>query len=679
MIGPSLAREKWKLLSRAQSLALVEQACAEALTEKSYFGSLADRPGLHRSFQRTFDELRAAGLSAETLPEGAFADRRKHRELREVLRRYTSALEAGRYVDGIEVLRRALDAVERGSTSAGEATYLVAGSTELSSLERSFLEKLAAGRLVLLAADPPGAWKAIGREARLLRALGEENEIREVFRILLEEGIPFDDVEVLHTDAGVYPPLFWELSREHGIPCTFAGGIPVSYTRPGQAALAFLDWIGQGFAAEVLRKALASGALTLSRLRGSDDAPGTRAAARALREAGIGWGRERHLSCLERLVAKLEQPEERGHADADSTDEQRARRAEWRARQPRGGAPRPGFRAARRSRSLPNRRRVPAICGRSPRRRGRSCRSSPARPTSWTAPRARRSTRSSRSSESCFPLRLTAAAAVERLRDAVALLSIAADRPRPGRVHVAHYRAGGFSGRRRTFLVGLDEARLPGKDLEDPVLLDEERKRINDEAKGPLLALGREKPREAAAAFRACLGRLRGKLAASYSSFDLRNLSMAGEPAPSPVFLDLFRERSANPGADYSELAAALPRAAGFAPREDAALDDTEWWLSRLRQGGGSGGLAPIVRRCIRGSRTAAAPRRRERVKSSPPGTASSLPARRSSTRAPEASPSPLPASRSSRAAPSSISSSTCCASRRPRTSRAIRRAGSRR
>ncbi|HSP95036.1 MAG TPA: PD-(D/E)XK nuclease family protein [Thermoanaerobaculia bacterium] len=595
VIGPSLAREKWKLLSRAQSLALVEQACAEALTEKSYFGSLADRPGLHRSFQRTFDELRAAGLSAETLPEGAFADRRKHRELREVLRRYTSALEAGRYVDGIEVLRRALDAVERGSTSTGAATYLVVGSMELSSLERSFLEKLAAGRLVLLAADPPGAWKAIGREARLLRSLGEENEIREIFRILLEEGIPFDDAEVLHTDAGVYPALFWELSREHGIPCTFAGGVPVSYTRPGQAALAFLDWIGQGFAAEVLRKALASGALTLSRLGGSDDAPGTRAAARALREAGIGWGRERHLSCLERLVAKLEQTEERGHTDADSTDEQRARREEWRARQ---------LAAAIRARDFA--RRALALAPESGEGSG-DLRSLAQAARTFVSEFARAADELDGTARTALdalfaefgellPLRLTAAAAVERLRDAVALLSIAADRPRPGRVHVAHYRAGGFSGRRRTFLVGLDEARLPGRDLEDPVLLDEERKRINDEAKGPLLALGREKPREAAAAFRACLGRLRGEIAASYSSFDLRNLSMAGEPAPSPVFLDLFRERSANPGADYSELAAALPRAAGFAPREDAALDDTEWWLSRLRQGGGSGVLAPIVR-----------------------------------------------------------------------------------
>src|SRR6266540_729471 len=452
LVGPSLARDGWRLLSRAQSLALIELACAEVLTENSYFGRLLDRPGLHRSLQSAFDELRAAGLTSDTLPEIAFADRRKHRELRDVLGSYARALESGRFVDGLEVLRRALKAVESGPPplpAATQISYLLAGATELSSQERAFLEKLAAGRLVTLPADPLDAWKSIAREARLFRAIGEENEIRELFRSILRDGIPFDDVEILYSDRSVYPSLFWELSREHDVPCTFASGIAVSYTRPGQAALAFLDWIAEGFASDALRRALASGALTFSRLDGSDpESPGTRTAARALRDAGIGWGRERHLACLDRLIGELEKPEERWHADADLTDDQQARREERRARH---------LLAARRARDF--------------------------------------------------------------VRRAVALW--------------------------------------------------------------------------------ACLGRLRGKLTASYPSFDLRNLSQAGEPAASPAFLNLYRERSSRAEADYADLAKALPRAAGFVPSEEAALDDTEWWFSRLREADATGRdarLAPAVR-----------------------------------------------------------------------------------
>src|SRR5207244_6415356 len=282
------------------------------------------------------------------------------------------------------------------------------------------------------------------------------------------------------------------------------------------------------------------------------------------------------------LVAELEKPDDGARAGADSTDEQQARRAERRSHR---------LSAARRARDFI--RRALALAPESLEGRG-DLRSLARAARTFVSEFARAADELDGAARTALdalfeefgellPLRLTTAAAVVRLRDAVARLAIAPDRPRPGRVHAALYRAGGFSGRRHTFLVGLDDARLPGKDLEDPVLLDEERRRINDVSRAPLLALGRERPREAAVAFWACLGRLRGRLQASYSSFDLRSLSQAGEPSPSPVFLDLFRARSGEPGADYSDLAGAMPRAAGFAPEPDAALDDTEWWLHFAR------------------------------------------------------------------------------------------------
>ena len=87
--GPQLAREGLRLLSRAQALALVEQACAQALGPESYFGALRDRTGLHRAIQRTLDELRAAGIGPGRLPAAARA--RSPRE--STNRSFSSALE----------------------------------------------------------------------------------------------------------------------------------------------------------------------------------------------------------------------------------------------------------------------------------------------------------------------------------------------------------------------------------------------------------------------------------------------------------------------------------------------------------------------------------------------------------------------------------------------------------
>ncbi len=188
--------------------------------------------------------------------------------------------------------------------------------------------------------------------------------------------------------------------------------------------------------------------------------------------------------------------------------------------------------------------------------------------------------------------------AAARLADAVRALSIEADRSRPGRVHVAEYRAGGFSGRAHTFLLGLDEARHPGADLEDPVLLDAERRQINRLLAPLALPLYRERPRESARALASCVGRLPGGLTASYSSWNLRSLDQQSEQFPSPFFLDLYRAQSGRSEADYSALLEALPEAAGFLPAAGAALDETEWWLSRLEgysKASGAGAAVPRV------------------------------------------------------------------------------------
>ena len=518
-------------------------------------------------------------------------------EIRAVLSRYLKALTAGRAVDSIEILRRAIEQVERAHP-AGSPLYLKPGDLELSALERRFLDGLAGARCLELATDAPEEWALQAREAKLFRAIGEENEIREALRRILAEGISFDEVEILHTDASVYPALAWELSREHGVACTFAGGIAVTYTHPGQGALAFLEWIADGFAADRLREGLASGALTLRHLPGGVDAVGSRAAARALREAKVGWGRRRHITALDRLIADLEGPERPSRRDEEPTEEEKTRRAEARARRLAG---------ARRARQFTERALALAPDSADPadylRRLAQGTGAFVAEfggvegdvdAAAKTAIVAVFREIAELPSAAVGPLE-----AVERLRDAVLDLSVASDRPRAGHVHVAHFKTGGFSGRRHTFLVGLDDARHPGRDLEDPVLLDDERRAINAALSEQRLAIERERPRESARALHACVSRLRGRITASYSKFDIRNLSQSGEPAPSPFFLALFRQTSGRPDADYGALAAQLEKTAGFVPSRAAALDDSEWWLACLRDAGpaaAAGAGAPIVR-----------------------------------------------------------------------------------
>ena len=466
-----------------------------------------------------------------------------------------------------------------------ERWYLVVDDADLTAVERELLEKVAGANLRRLGSASPERWLEIAATARLLRASGEENEIREVFRRVLEQEIPFDQIEILHTDASTYPALAWELAREHGIECTFSGGVAATFTHPGQAALAFLDWIADGFEADVLRKSLASGALTFERAEGKGDALGTRAVARALREAQIGWGARRHVTAIDRRIAELEKPGEPGREADDAGEAELAERSARRARR---------LAEARAAKSFVLRALERARCADANvcdlRALARGCRefvrefARVADPLDAAALTALEKLLGELEVLPATTLPPQDAAA--RLSDAVRTLSIEADRARPGRIHVADYRAGGFSGRPHTFLLGLDDARHPGADLEDPVLLDAERRQINALLAPLALPLYRDRPRESARALEKCVGRVAGSLTASYSSWNLRSLDQQSEKFPSPFFLDLHRAASRRPDADYSALLAALPEAAGFVPGIRSALDETDWWLSRLEAAG---------------------------------------------------------------------------------------------
>ena len=587
-VGRLLVEEERTLLSRVQSLALVEQACAEALRGDSYFGALRGRPGLHRAIQSTFEDLRDAGITSDSLPADAFGDPKKLSDVRAVLRSYEAALVDGKFVDRSDVLRRAV-AEMRKNPPLSTAIYLVPEGFELSAGEEELLDVLSGG-VHVLETDSPESWTRRSSQARLFHALGEENEIREVFRRLFSGDVPVDAVELLYVDRDPYASLVYELAREHDIPCTFADGIAVTYTRPGQAALGFLRWIARDYETEALRAVLASGSVDLAPTTSGVKPPGSVAAARVLRLAGIGWERARHLSRLDAYIRQLEWEASSRSASSVSRGDSEAR-------------------AARRERRLAEAKVVRHFVSRlldlvpegsagkvtlpEIARAGRMFVAEFARVASELEGIASTAVQKLFGEFETIPAGLmTSREAAERLAAAVSDLAVAPDRSRPGRLHVAGYRSGGYSGRSHTFLVGLDAARHPGAGLQDPVLLDGERREINRRIDPRGLPLRGARPEENSLALKACIARLRGEVTLSHSCWDLLE---ARERFPSPILLDLYRHAIGNEEADYSSLAKVLGQPAGFLG--PGPLDEPEWWITRLaRSGPQEGEAARLVR-----------------------------------------------------------------------------------
>jgi ATP-dependent helicase/nuclease subunit B len=130
-----------------------------------------------------------------------------------------------------------------------------------------------------------------------------------------------------------------------------------------------------------------------------------------------------------------------------------------------------------------------------------------------------------------------------------------------------------------TFLVGLGETGFSGRGLQDPILLDGERREIS-----PELPTSTDRLRQDLHSLAVLLSSLRGRVVLSYSSYDILEERAA---FPSSLVLQAHRLIRGDPDLDYSDLDSSLPEAAGFLPNEPSGvLDETDWWFFRLGRGG---------------------------------------------------------------------------------------------
>ncbi len=154
------------------------------------------------------------------------------------------------------------------------------------------------------------------------------------------------------------------------------------------------------------------------------------------------------------------------------------------------------------------------------------------------------------------------------------VLSVAGSGPRPGCVYVAPIHAGGHSGRKNTFILGLDDSRFPGAGLQDPLLLDGERGKIS-----PSLPTSSGRVRRKIEDFARLLSRVPGTITLSYCS---RSLDDDREMFPSPVLMSAFRILSGKRDGDQEAFLQWLPDPSSFAAqRFEQCTHVSEWWLWR--------------------------------------------------------------------------------------------------
>jgi ATP-dependent helicase/nuclease subunit B len=594
------------LASARASAMLVDQTLRtlQRQGELQYLPRLETSVGLSQAVLSSLQALRLAGLSATELRGDRFEVPSKAADLTRILGSYLALLQADKLVDYAEVLQIAIGQL---GTSAGamrsDTLVLLPGDLELQGLERRLLDTLPKDQRQLLEVDrladpalPPATanpdrerlrWLLAPDKApapcgdqtvRIVRSVGEVNEIRAVLRQIVEQQIPLDAVELLHTDTSTYVPLVYELlatldwpGGEPGdeLPVTFTEGVPCLYSRPGRALVYWAQWAQQDFAQVLLVKMLKEGLVKLP--ASADEQARFSRLANLLRGLAIGRGRERHLDVLGKRIAavqsRLEHPEQAKDEDGDAAES-----------------------AMKLQRELQDLRQLQGLFH-------QILNEAPAAdaPPQQVVAAARKYLETSARSVNKLD-QFAAAKLVGELADMEYWLSrpdgasnidvwqwlaglpgearVLGSGPRPGCLHVDSLLAGGHSGRTHTFLVGLDDSRFPGAGMQDPLLLDRERQRLS-----PEIPTAAHRLEESLERFGRLLVRLRGQVTLSFSG---RNLAENDdrEQFASPALLAVHRLLSGNPDANLLD---SLPTAESFAPdRESRCLSRADWWLWRL-------------------------------------------------------------------------------------------------
>ena len=609
--GPDLAAGGLTTLDQFGQRALVDHAMDTVFATDRWPGLhvLEHGVGFREAVLGVVSALRLAGVA----PEAVTTPSARRAFLAEVMEAYEAALAERGLADPAEVLGRATAALTRDGWDGpdGDTVLLLPGLSSRGVGGR-FVDALQQRGATVLATDPVlgmrapegMVWRGLPARNRFsfLHAVGQapsgddlpdvemfsaasvRDELREVLRRTMLSGLRWDDVEIVTPDAGTYGAVLDALSHQLGVACSFGVGLAIGRTRPGRATDAYLRWIEGGFPEEVLRGLLEAGDLDAP--PGYEDVSSA-ALARRLRRLRIGWGRPRYLPAVRTALA-LAQEEVEGHTVKpfrDEAPEEAQARGEQRVRELRALESLVGTL----ERSTPWTPRPLVL------ERGSVSAAELARgvqtflrfvPEGEGADAVGREDllgRLARITET-LTRRTAFAAAMAALRSHLDIRVRAAwDEGSPpwkstgGHVHLTDLAHGGYTGRKATFIVGLDAGRFPGAGAQDPVLLDADRLEL---ASG--LPTAADKLSERRFQLAALLARTRGRVTASYTAWDSAEARVV---QPSSVLLDMFRLWKGKPEATFKDFHEAVGEPVCAIPRS-APLDSVDVWLSALDRGG---------------------------------------------------------------------------------------------
>jgi len=601
LASPEMARQGLTYLSGVRAEVLIDRIFAELKNKgEVYLTRLAQTPGLIQSIAGTIRDLRLAGLSLKELDPESFEVADKGGEIRAMLAEFEKLMKAEKLIDYADALELAVERIRSDSDALpGNAILIMPKdmADDLRGLELALWQAVPEDKRLVLQVDKPGEVEdeptdlALLRfindpaaapppkndnTARMFRAIGEVNEVRETLRRIVENKIAFDQVEIIHTDYATYVPMIYELASLikpedlDSLPATFAEGIPIRYSRPGRALLGFVSWLREDYAQAILVRMIQDGLLKID--IPEDEQMSLSRLAANFRAVPIGNGRDRYLSVIDEQIEAMRARIKGAEIDKEDVDPERSDRKQKNL--------------AERVKALKVLRGL--VCdlldySRPEQNQREQLESTLAfldkyarsisRLDEYSLHALRRGIKEL--SECLEGGEVEGLDILDWLSENIHQTTVGGLGPRPGCLFVSPLHQGGHSGRPHTFIIGMDDTRFPGAGAQDPLLLDAERGKLSPELGTAFARLSKR-----GTDFARLLARLRGNVTLSYCC---KSLADDREMFPSPVLLSAYRILSGDKEGNLERMNAWLSHPASFAPTHpDRCIDPTEWWLMKM-------------------------------------------------------------------------------------------------
>ncbi len=518
-----------------------------------YFDQMEITSSFSRGMYQTIHTLRMAGYQAESLRPEMFVTKEKGEDMVRILTEYEKLLSTYQKMDDAQLLKMAM-AYEH---KTGDVLYVLQSNLSLTYTEEEFLRALLPDEVEILPLPPvygisipkrSGLGRIVFGEATPLSYLydlhsrkgnadvsvfaarTEETELKQVLQQIKQSGEQLDEYVIFYTSSEKYLLHSYHLAKKLDIPVTFGEGIPISLTRPGRLAAGVLTWMRENYSTITFVNLLQEGLLNLG-----DEAPNRTRMIHLLRDAGIGWGKERYVPQLQAYIDMLEKKMERAEPDRKEYYTKQIDQAKWTLR---------WFERLMKKMPPFEEKMVykEALVGMSYIIKN-FCR------TSSAADELAKQTMLTEI-EKVLPYADEAYgrfSLFDKLSDLLLSLRILSSGPKPGHLHITSYLNGVYQARKNVSIVGLDNHSFPGEVTEDPLLLDTERERLGRDI--PLLqSSGQERLYTMVQLLTQCEGRV----TMSYCNFSISDNRVI---RPAFLLLQTYRFVTGQPDCDFNKIA----------------------------------------------------------------------------------------------------------------------------